>query len=373
MRIKVKPEDFIVKEKLKLQPSKRGKYVLYRIEKMGWSTLELLSHLRINYGLEIKHAGHKDRRSLSVQYGTSLQDVETIKGNGFLVQKIGYWWSEIEPSDIESNQFLVKIRDVEKPSLLDSLKKSAEGFPNYYDEQRFGWRTKEGLVGELLLKGETEKALFLYMTTIRKSDSPSMKEIKKYVKENWRNWESLESLVPVQFKPVFNNLKEGKDFLKAWSAFPRGILTIILTGVQSWYWNLLLSRRLKKESKFFIKISGVRFACNLNKEGEELPLLGNDDHSLQIYSRILKEKGIGSLGLKELGFKFKSTMRKTFVRVENFEGEVMEDELYPGKKAIFLRFSLPVGSYATTLIKVGEAYNKALRAGLPGFEPGSDG
>lgn len=372
MKIKVKPEDFIVKEILKLQPSKSGKFVLYRIEKRGWSTLELLSYVRMKYGIEIKHAGLKDKHSLSVQYGTSLQDYPVIKGNGFLIQKIGYWWGELGPSDIEGNHFLIKVRDINNPTLLEALKEAAKGFPNYFDEQRFGSRTNEGLIGEMLLRGEAEKALFLYMTTLRNTDSASMKDLKKYVKENWRNWEQLENLVPGQFKPVFRKLKEGRSFMEAWAAFPRGLLSIILTAVQSYYWNLLLSRKLEKDAQFYIKVAGEKLACKLGYNPEDLPTLGNDDHSIQLYSRILQEKGIEKLRIKELDFKFRSIPRATFVKARDFKGQVVEDEIFPGKKALVLSFMLPPGSYATMLLKVGEVCYKKM-AGLPGFEPGSDG
>ena len=372
MKIKVKPEDFIVKEILKLQPSKTGKYVLYRIEKRGWSTLDLLSHVRMKYGVEIKHAGLKDKHSLSIQYGTSLQDYPVIKGNGFLIQKIGYWWGEIGPSDLEGNHFLIKVRDVSSEELLEAIKEAAQGFPNYYDEQRFGSKTNEGLIGEMLLRGEAEKALFLYMTTLRNTDSSSMKDLKKYVKENWRKWDQLEALVPGQFKPVFRKLKEGGSFLQAWGAFPRGLLSIILTAVQSYYWNLLLHRKIEKNPQFYIKVADEKLACRLGEEPELLPTLGNDDLSLQLYSRILQEKGIEKLRLKELDFKFRSRPRATFVQAKELKGEIIDDELFPGKKAIVLSFILPPGSYATMLLRVAEAYYKKM-AGLPGFEPGSDG
>ncbi len=371
MKIKVKPEDFIVREKLKFPPAKKGKYVLYRIEKRGWGTLELLSYVKLKYRVDIKHAGLKDKNALTVQYGTSLQDYPVIKGDGFLIQKVGYWWVEIGPSDIEENLFTIKVRDLRDDSMVESLKKAARGFPNYYDDQRFGSKTPEGLVGEMLLKGEAERALFLYLTGIRSNDSPSIRELKKLVKTQWRKWEALEKVSPPMYRPVFKALKEGEDFLKAWGKLPRGLLSLILSAVQSYYWNILLARKIENMGpEFFLKIAGERFPGIISQNNCNLPTMGNDEASLKLYRDLLREREIEKLRIKELDFKFRSKDRSCFAEAKNLQVAVMEDEIHPGKKALLLNFSLPPGSYATTFLKVAEAIKKA---GLPGFEPGSDG
>ena len=374
MKIKAKPEDFIVREKLKFQPAKKGKYVLYRIEKRGWGTLELLSYVKLKYRVEIKHAGLKDKNALTVQYGTSLQDYPVIKGDGFLIQKVGYWWVEIGPTDIEENLFTIKIRDVDSPSLAEALREAAKGFPNYYDEQRFGSKTPEGLIGEMLLRGEAERALFLYMTGIRANDSPGIRELKKLVKTRWREWEVLEKISPPMYKPVFKELKKSGDALRAWGKMPRGLLSLILSAVQSYYWNLLLGKKIQGQgSEFFVKIAGEKLPCKISKENCTLPTMGNDEASLKLYRGILTERGIEKLRIKELDFKFRSRERACFAEAKGLKIAVMEDELHPGKKALFLNFSLPPGNYATTFLKVAEALDKNKKAGLPGFEPGSDG
>lgn len=375
VKIKVRPEDFIVREKLKFNPAKKGKYVVYRIEKRGWGTLELLSYIKLKYRVEIKHAGLKDKNAFTVQYGTSLQDYPVIKGDGFLIQKVGYWWVDIGPSDIEENLFTIRIRDLEDAeSLAVALEKASVGFPNYFDEQRFGSRTSEGLIGEMLLRGEGERALFLYMTNLRSSDTSEIKELKKFVRSHWRQWEALEKVVPPVYKPIFRSLKEEGDFLKAWGRFPRSLLSIILSAVQSYYWNILLSRRLEDMgARCFVRIAGDRLACTISRERFTLPTLGNDEASLKLYRWILQERGIERLRVKELDFKFRSKEREGFVDTKDLEIQVLPDELYPGKKSLLVNFALPPGSYATTFLKVAEALGKNKKAGLPGFEPGSDG
>ncbi len=378
MKIKVRPEDFVVKEILKFQPADSGSHVLYRIEKRGWNTLDLLNHVRVKYGLELKHAGLKDRHSFSVQYATSSQDYPVIKGENFIIQKVGYWYAPISPSDIKENAFVIVVRDVSEEKLGEALQEVAEkGFPNYFDEQRFGSVSKEGFPGLELLRGEYEKALFLYFTNVRDSDSAHMKSVKKAFKENWRNWELLEVLAPAQFKPVIKVLKETGDFKKAWQVFPVELARIIVSAFQAYLWNLLLSKKIESQCSetFPIKVAGQKLAASLQPVAEEeLPLLGKDELSWQIYGEMLEKYGIASLKLKDMPFYIKSSPRKTFEKPRNFSIRADEDELYPGKTKFVLSFSLSPGAYATMFLKVARSYlfNKKM-AGLPGFEPGPDG
>ncbi len=360
MKIKVKPEDFIVREKLKFAPARKGKYVIYRIEKRGWGTLELLSHVKLKYRVEIKHAGLKDKNAFTVQYGTSLQDYPVIKGDGFLIQKVGYWWVEIGPSDIEENLFTIRIRDLEDAeALARALEEASAGFPNYFDEQRFGSKTSEGLIGEMLLRGEGERALFLYMTNLRRGDGPRIRDLKRFVRDHWRQWEVLEEVVPPLYRPVFRSLRKDGDFLRAWGHFPRNLLSIILSAVQSYYWNMLLDRNLKERGAHcFVRIAGERLACEISRDRFSLPTLGNDEVSQSLYRWILEERGIEKLRVRELDFKFRSRPREAFVGARDLKVQEMGDELHPGKKSLLVNFALPPGSYATTFLKVAEALRK---------------
>lgn len=377
MKIKVKPEDFVVKEILKFQPSESGNYILYRIEKRNWNTLDLLNHVKIKYGLDLKHAGLKDRHSLSVQYATSQQDYPVIKGENFIIQKVGYWYAPISPTDIKENAFIITVRDISERRFEEALKEVAEkGFPNYFDVQRFGSVSKEGFPGLELLRGEYEKALFLYFTNIRETDSATMKGIKRIFKENWRNWDLLLITAPAQFRPVLKVLKETGDFKKAWQVFPVEISRIIISAFQAHAWNLLLSEKIGQQCRevFQIKVLQTKLNASLERiKEEELPLLGKDELSWQTYGEILKNYGIVSLKLKGMPFYLKSSPRVTFVKPINFTMKVEEDELYPGKLKFILNFSLPPGSYATMFIRVAQNYLNKKMAGLPGFEPGPDG
>lgn len=77
---------------------------------------------------------------------------------------------------------------------------------------------------------------------------------------------------------------------------------------------------------------------------------------------VLEERGVS---IKDFGVRdvrkvyFKSFLRAAVVLPRNFRwGPFLEDDLYPDRRKVLLRFTLPPGSFATMLVK-------ALRCGGP--------
>ena len=69
MKLKVRPEDFRVEEKLGLKLKRAGAFSVYRLEKRLWNTLDVIRHLEQRHGMRrIGRAGLKDRYALSTQF-----------------------------------------------------------------------------------------------------------------------------------------------------------------------------------------------------------------------------------------------------------------------------------------------------------------
>src|SRR5512145_1093948 len=74
MKIKVKPDDFIVTEQAELSVVKKGRYHLYCLEKELWNTTDAIAKLARQNGLnfsDIGYAGRKDRYAHTYQYITT--------------------------------------------------------------------------------------------------------------------------------------------------------------------------------------------------------------------------------------------------------------------------------------------------------------
>src|ERR1700740_2740490 len=147
MKIKSRPDDFVVEEFLDLPEfSPSGDYVTYKLEKRGLSTLEVVNRLVHKYRIrdrEINFAGMKDKYALTSQYlsirGRGLKE---IKEKNFTLIPLGRTVRPVGPDLLKKNRFRITLRGLEKvwiPGLMSSLNEiSLWGFPNYFGEQRFG-------------------------------------------------------------------------------------------------------------------------------------------------------------------------------------------------------------------------------------------
>jgi len=79
-----------------------------------------------------------------------------------------------------------------------------------------------------------------------------------------------------------------------------------------------------------------------------------DELTTEIYNGILKELELRppQFNLKKIRKAFFSTTNRPFIVIPVIkEYSIKDDDLYSGKKALYLNFELPRGSYGTMLIK----------------------
>ena len=131
MKIKSRPQDFVVEELLDLPEfSDKGNYFIYKLEKTGLSTLEIVNHLVRKYGIhdkKINFAGLKDKYALTSQYlsimGSGLKE---IKEANFTLISLGRSMRPIGTDLLKGNRFRITLRSLEKesiPGLINNLTK----------------------------------------------------------------------------------------------------------------------------------------------------------------------------------------------------------------------------------------------------------
>jgi tRNA pseudouridine13 synthase len=280
-----------------------------------------------------------------------------LKFCGFLERPMG-------PDLIAANKFEVTVRKL-SPADAQHGKEAisaveAFGFPNYFDDQRFGsFVPEEGFLAERLLKGHFSGALKIYLSA------------KGNFFRNWKDWEAcLESARREYEKKVFSYLaKNPKGFLVLLKQIPQEKMALYFSAYQAYLWNELL-RRLIKEATFALRAyAGVcqdylfydrlREQDYLYLSSLALPTAAHnaqmpDGLTAQIYNRVLAENGIKKAMFNKLKIRqvyFKAVPRKAIVKPQNFSLTTLKDELYVQKQKIVLKFTLPRGSYATMLIK----------------------
>ena len=182
--IKSVPEDFVVKEITQegtiLEPGKRyerndeagGAFTRFVLQKKGWNTTQALKAVAAAHGRGIRSvgfAGTKDRQSISVQLCSIFKaDPEEVINTSIKDISINGAWRSSEAvklGDLIGNRFAIRIRGASDRPRLEAVDEELGGlFPNYYGNQRFGYRDNNVDIGLALLKGDYRSAVLKYLT-----------------------------------------------------------------------------------------------------------------------------------------------------------------------------------------------------------------
>jgi tRNA pseudouridine13 synthase len=148
--IKTTPEDFIVQEILSFEPSGSGEHAFVQIEKWGENTdfiARQLARFTDTKTRDIGFAGLKDRHGLTTQWfsvqlpGQGDPDWSAFSGEQYRVLSHTRNDRKLRRGALRGNHFRLKIRDLEgtTDTLEPRLQAIAKtGVPNYFGPQRFG-------------------------------------------------------------------------------------------------------------------------------------------------------------------------------------------------------------------------------------------
>ncbi len=160
------PEDFQVGEMLDIPLSGAGEHHWLHIQKRNTNTEWLARQLAKLAGVparDVSYAGLKDRIALTTQWfsirlpGKSEPDWQQIETDDVKLLSSGRHISKLRRGAHRGNRFVLVLRDVvgEREVINQRLSKVlAKGVPNYFGEQRFGHGGKNVENGVLLLNGE---------------------------------------------------------------------------------------------------------------------------------------------------------------------------------------------------------------------------
>ncbi|WP_131782454.1 tRNA pseudouridine(13) synthase TruD [Legionella gresilensis] len=148
-QFKLEPEDFQVIEYFNEEFSGAGEHTLLKIEKRGLTTEEVVKSLSrlINKPIkQISYAGLKDRQALTIQWlsihtpGEIIPGIETLQAPGWKVIETTRHIKKLKPGFLTGNHFNIRLKNLTEPEQFKQRSEQIKimGVPNYFGEQRFG-------------------------------------------------------------------------------------------------------------------------------------------------------------------------------------------------------------------------------------------
>ncbi len=310
IKVKVKPEDFVVEEIADLPFQKDGNFCVYLLNKRGWNTVDILKMLSRKFNIPYSHfsyGGKKDKYALTSQYITIAQKSEnqtfcpfsrpseqrnkddgnnsggrttnarfltqdnTAKSDAILRHEspvpskvdeenyslsfVGYMDRPMGPNLITGNRFHLVVRNLTEDDLKSALREmdsvKQDGYPNYFDDQRFGsFDARQGFVAEKILRKHYNGALKIYFSRIHPEDSKAEKEHRKFLWEYWGNWQACLKGARSKFeKESFSYLqKDPKGFIPILQRISHEEMVLFFSAYQSHLWNEVLRKIIRSVS-----------------------------------------------------------------------------------------------------------------------------
>jgi len=389
MKIRQKPEDFVVVELDRCELARTGPYAVYKLHKWDIGTIEAVQAIARTWTLsrpQISFGGLKDRHArteqlISIRGGPD----RPLEGPGFRLTFLGRSREPVTRASFQGNRFEITVRDLVEIPDLAPLKR--HGLPNYFDDQRFGsLRGTEGeFIGRALVRGEYEKALRLALASPSAADRRDERELKTRMRDRWGDWAALARECPPSPQQRVAAFLAGRPgaFGFAFEILDPDLRVLLLSAYQSWLWNRTLAeviRTLPDPYEVAYAAGKHVFFRTLapddrrRLEGLVVPLISPSqkfDGALgEIVAGILREERI-----EQRQFRLKKAPRTFFGKGQRealvvpagLKASTGTDDLNRGRRKMTLSFELPKGSYATILLK--RLFHRPLP---PGDDPESE-
>ncbi len=393
MRLKVVPEDFLVEEQLGVALATEGSWAIYRVRKRGITTLEAQSLIRSNLGIATRRLvfpALKDRDSVAIQYASVLGGHrKAIRARGLEAWRTGFLDRPLRGSDVQGNKFRIVVRDMSKQEAyalqqaIDLL--AQQGFPNYYDKQRFGSVSIEGeFIARAIFERDAEKAVRMYLTVPFVGDPRRVSSFKCGAASLWPDWKAMMDIAPrpSNFRSLLTFLKDHPaDFRRALNLIPQRVLSIYLSAYQAYLWNRVVAFWLegwyqsRKVPFAHLTLLSDRLPLHLSLALRDREILAgrlvpmpnhraaySDPDLARVVERVLDQEGLHLSELKARILKrayLARGQRAVLCLPRRCRCRVLVDSRFPGRWAVESEFALPRGSYATLLIKSARTLTQA--------------
>jgi tRNA pseudouridine13 synthase len=371
------------------------------LQKRLWTTnnaiRNIADRLHINSS-RMNFAGNKDRNALTTQLCSAfaISPAQMTSFNLRDIRILGAWVAneKITIGDLAGNRFTIilnetnvgktEFKKITKKKIEAKLKKANFAIPNYFGEQRFGSARKNtAAVGKYLIQGKFKEAILNYLCYTDEGEHDEWASAARKQLEKEMNFQTALHYFPHFLKierTLLGHLSRlPNDYLGAFRQLHRSLQLLFIHAYQSELFNKILDQKLESKNGIFKPGIGEHY-CLLNELGfpeNEKVMKINEKKDLATVKKLIadkkavlvgnlvgfmseltkeEEKALKKEGLKKEDFNLRITpelrskgaFRPLFVFLKDFE----IDESGSGMdRKIRLKFSLPSGSYATTVLK----------------------
>lgn len=382
MKLKQRPEDFVVEEVSDFVPDSAGKFFVYELHKQSLSTFEALALLARRAGLrpaELSASGLKDKHGSTTQLFSAPKALSADTGDERLrLRFMGKCAQPLTAASIVGNRFALVLRGLREHE-SSVLSENAEqirafGIPNYYDNQRFGSNVHgQGFIIKAALLGNYDEALRLHLAVPHRKQSMRDKQNRRHARDLWGQWaELLPRLTRGPERALVEFLRDNPGaYAECFDRITPSLRTMYVAAYQSLLFNEALAR--------FIAAECADLVAQHNRGGEipmhrsltsdqlaawrelEFPLVGASTRLEEFQtaaphmSAVLDQEGITLEMLRLPGLertRFKAAARRVLMFPQQLRVSPSEpDELNQGLFKANASFTLPRGCFATIVAR----------------------
>lgn len=382
MKLKQRPEDFVVREAYRFQEDPRGAWRVYLMDKQKLSTFEAVQRISTRFRVPpsaVSFCGLKDKQGRTEQLIAIRGKDAEMQEPDLRLKFLGRSAEPLSAANLTANRFAVTVRDLGEEDVARLPSAVAEvrrvGVVNYFDSQRFGaLKHGQGFIAKDLIRGNVEHALYNYMAKPSPLDRSDDAKVKAFWAEHWGDWaRHCPYKAVARYRNVLVHLRNHpRDWAGAFLQIEPRYRALLIFEYQSWLWNegvrRLLQGFLRDEDMVSLRYQAGRLLLPREVPGPILrdlrertfPLLApdsefTDDRTREAVEATLSRERITleDLELRELpGMFFKHEERPILIQPGKLVvSEARRDELNRGRYKVNVAFTLPPGAYATLVTK----------------------
>lgn len=403
-RLKLRVDDFRVDEIGGLPPeAPQGRFVCAIVRLANRETNQFVGEASDRLKISRKRihfSGTKDKRGVTTRAFTFEAEPDAVASLGRMpgVEIVRVFRTDRESAlgDHSDNAFEIVVRDLagdaaEVRSAMDASWKEAMeagGFPNVFGPQRFGSvRATTHLVGERIVRGDFRGAVHAYLGEDPPGlTGPSVAAWKEALSR--QDYGALLRLATSNQgfeRALLHRLVERPDDpVDALRALPKNLQILFVYAYQSLLFNRVVCERLarglglarahpgdlvaplesgevQEEWIPVTETNRARVQAELDRgrgvltgplPGTEAPLAAGEPGAVE--AGVLSREGVTRSNWvvpENLEWSSKGTRRALTLRPQGFEARAEADDLVPGRTKASLRFVLPRGCYATSVLR----------------------